>query len=118
LILEPKRKHFWVSTYLIKRIVTVLFNDALYNGTLDWDLTIKRIVSLIFVTALALWAGDITPNKFDDQELPYLYYEDVELKYDDGEGIEHLVTYIKIRYKKGISHTVTNWQKGKELLQG
>ena len=84
----------------LNSIAIVVLKNALEHGTLNWDITIVRVLSLILTASLQCRSGQITRTYNDNQPLPYFNYGDVCLKLVNGTEIEHLEVRIKIRNEK------------------
>lgn len=98
---EPAREKHWVGAFMVRRLVTALLQDALGFGTMNWDVTISKALSIVLQSALSARTGDILRNRFDNQDLPFICYKDVIPKLVDGDGIDSLVGRFTIRNAKG-----------------
>ena len=76
-------------------------DDALKNGTLDWDVTVRNLLILILTSALQCRAGDIFKDNLDNHELPFIAYGIIRLRLANGMQIEHLEALVTIRNEKG-----------------
>lgn len=74
-----------------------MVNHALNQGTMNWDVTLSRITSIVLTGALSARAGDVTTDALDDQPLPYLCYKDITMKFVGGQEIEDLQAKVVIR---------------------
>ena len=98
---KPARERDWVGVTLVKVMVDALMNDALENGTLNWDVVVRNMLVLILIASLQCRTCDIMKSRMDDQPLPYLTYGDVSLTLVGGtEDIESLEARVKIRNEK------------------
>lgn len=97
---DPIREKCWIGASLVRKLVTALFQDSLVAGTLNWDVTIYRALSIVFIAALATRAGDITRSSLDTQLRPYLCYSDITMKLVNGTDIINIEAQIIIRNKK------------------
>lgn len=98
---EPSRQRNWVGVFIVRKIATAMLIDALTRGTLNWDVTLSKLTSIVLTAALLVRSGDILADSLDDQPLPYLCYQDITLKLVGGQDIEHLVAEVVIRNEKG-----------------
>ena len=98
---KPARQRQWIGANLVKNMADAVMDDALKNGTLNWDVTVRDLLILILSSALQCRAGDILKDKFDDHELPFIAYGDIRLKLANGMQIEHLEALVTIRNEKG-----------------
>lgn len=98
---EPSQARNWVGVYILRKIITAIFQDAYCQGTLSWDVTLSKNTSIVLLSALSCQAGDITTDPLDDQPLPYLCYQDIVMKLSGGEDLEHMMAEILIRNEKG-----------------
>ena len=85
----------------MRMMVDALLKNALEQGTLNWDVTIVQVLTLVLVASLHCRTGDISRGHLDDQPMPYLTYEDVHLKLVNGTEMEHLEARVKVRNEKG-----------------
>ncbi|KFY24325.1 hypothetical protein V493_05304 [Pseudogymnoascus sp. VKM F-4281 (FW-2241)] len=97
---EPSQHHNWVGVYILRQIVTAMFQDALCEGTLSWDVTLSKCTSIVLTSALSCRAGDITTDPLDDQPLPFLCYRDITMRLLGGEGVENIIAEVVIRNEK------------------
>ena len=98
---EPAREHHWLGVTLVKWMIDAVFEDAVRNGSRNWDVTIHTALSLLLISALQCRSGDITKSTYNTQPLPCLVYKDISLKLIKGEDIDHLEARITIRNEKG-----------------
>lgn len=85
----------------VRKLATCLLSDALTNGTIDWDVTLAKTLSIVLTAALASRTGDITTAPLDVHELPFLCYKDITLKLAKGHVLTNLVAEAVIRNEKG-----------------
>ena len=98
---DPKFEKNWLGAFLVRRLVTWLVEDGLKNGTINWDVTMAKVMSIVLVASLASRAGDITVAPLDEQALPFLCYKDITIKLQGGSEIGNLVAEVVIRNEKG-----------------
>lgn len=98
---DLKRERRWVGTRMVARMVQALYQDALFNGTKSWDITLVQVQSLLLHTALACRVGDISSSPLDRHALPFLTYGDITMKLSGGRKVDHLTMSIRIRNAKG-----------------
>lgn len=97
---DPTREKCWLGAALVRKLVTALLDDSLVTGTLNWDVTIYRALSIVFIAALATRAGDITRSNLDTQLRPYLCYNDITMKLVNGTDIINIEAQVIIRNEK------------------
>ena len=49
---EPVRTKQWVGAQIVQKVAVAMLDDAVSNGTLDWDVTFNKITSIVLCTAL------------------------------------------------------------------
>lgn len=98
---EPRRQAQSVGCLLTKLLVETALNDAITNGTANWDITISGVLNLLLLSSLAARSGDLVYNRLGEHPLPFLVYDDIVLRLGDGDEIEDLVASVKIRNIKG-----------------
>ena len=98
---KPARQRQWIGVTLVKTMTDAVMDDALKNGIINWDVTVRNLLILILTSALQCRAGDIFKGNMDDHELPFLAYGDICLKLANGMQIEHLEALVTIRNEKG-----------------
>jgi hypothetical protein len=94
---DPSRERQWIGAFILRKITTAMVNHALNQGTMNWDVTLSRITSIVLTGALSARAGDVTTDALDDQPLPYLCYKDITMKFVGGQEIEDLQAKVVIR---------------------
>lgn len=97
---EPSRKVQWIGSVLVRRLITVIFREAINEGTGNWDKPIQRALSLLLISALSCRSGDIMTSTRDTQKLPFLCYNDITVKLVGGNGLENLEAEVLIRNEK------------------
>ena len=55
---DPARESLWLTCQLVKRMIKVVFSDAIVNGTKSWDATLAGCLGLALQAALVSRAGD------------------------------------------------------------
>lgn len=98
---EPTLQKSWVGAFLVRRLVMSLLHHSLSNGTISWDVTLAKVMAIVVVAALSARAGDVTTHKLDEQELPFLCYNDVTIRLVGGGEMENLQASFLIRGEKG-----------------
>jgi hypothetical protein len=93
-------KHF-VGAFLVRKLSSALFTDALRNGTVNWDITMAKALSMVLVAAIAARTGDVTKAPLEVHKLPFLCFKDITLKLVDGNSLSHLEAKVLIRNEKG-----------------
>jgi hypothetical protein len=99
---EPSWERNWVGAFMVRRLVTAVFRDALLHGTLSWDVTISKALIIVMAAALTARTGDLTTAPLDEQPVPFLCYKDITLKLvGGGTRLENLHARCLIRNEKG-----------------
>lgn len=62
---EPSRKVQWVGSVLVRRLITVILQEAIECGTGNWDKVIQRVLCLLLISALSCRSGDIMTSTRD-----------------------------------------------------
>jgi hypothetical protein len=86
---DPKREVQWLGAFLTRKLATAFLEDALNNGTLSWDVTMSKALSIIWTSALMCRSGDVARNR-DYHGLECLIFEHIHLKLGTIEGLERL----------------------------
>lgn len=94
-------KRNFIGVFLVRKLSTGIFKDALTSGTRSWDFTLAKILSIGLTSALAARTGDLTVGDLDEHELPYLAYKNITLKLHNGAKFVNLVANVVIRNEKG-----------------
>ncbi|KAK0125600.1 hypothetical protein ONS96_009435 [Cadophora gregata f. sp. sojae] len=97
---KPSREAQWVGAFLVSRLVGALLQQALAEGTTNWDKTIQKALSMVLIAALSCRCGDIMKTQSETHELPFLCYDDITIKLVGGHGLENLVATVVIRNEK------------------
>jgi hypothetical protein len=98
---EPSWERNWVGAAVVRKLTTAMVKQALEHGTMTWDITVAKVLSIVFVAALGARTGDVTVAPLDRHKLPYLCYQDVVIKMDGGTTIDDLMAIVTIRNEKG-----------------
>jgi hypothetical protein len=98
---DPAYERNYIGVFLVRKLTTALFKDALTCGTRSWDVTLAKILSIVLTSALAARTGDLTVGDLDVHELPFLAYKDITLKLNKGAKLVNLVASVVIRNEKG-----------------
>jgi hypothetical protein len=68
---------------------------------MNWDITIQKVLSILFISALSCRPGDIMKSWEDERPLPFIYYNDIMIKLVGGNKVEHLQAQVIISNEKG-----------------
>ena len=98
---EPARERHWLGVASVKRMIDAVLEDAVRNGSRNWDVTIHMILSILMTSALQCRSGDIAKSTYNTQPLPCLVYKDISIKLINGEDIDQLEARVTIRNEKG-----------------
>lgn len=102
---EPQFQKNWVGTAIIRRLAKYSLEHALQEGTINWDVTLAKVLSMVLVSALACRVEDINQHALDPQEIPFLCYRDVTMKLDGGASLDDLKASLVIRGEKDQKYT-------------
>lgn len=80
----PARECHWLGVTLVKKLIDAVFEDAVRNGSRNWDVTIHMAISVLLTSALQCRSGDIAKSRYNTQPLPCLVYKDISLKLRSG----------------------------------
>lgn len=99
---DPAREKQWVTAMLVKRLVQSLLQQALSSGTLSWDVTLSRSLSLLLQAALCSRSGEVLRSP-DYEDLECLLYEHITLKLvrNKKTGKEHFRGLMVLAFEKG-----------------
>jgi hypothetical protein len=98
---DPAIERHHIVVFLVRKLSTGIFKDALTSGTRSWDVALSKILSIVLTSALAARTGDLTVGELDDRELPFIVYEDITLKLNRGAKLVNLIATVVIRNEKG-----------------
>ena len=99
---EPARQKQWVGCVIIRLMVTSALNDAINNGTANWDITISGVLNMLLLSSLAARSGDLVSSPMErDSPTAFLNYDDIVLKLVNGKEIVNLIASVTIRNEKG-----------------
>lgn len=99
---DPAREHHHIGAFLVRKLSSGILTNALANGTINWDVTLAKTLSIVLTAVLASRIGDITTaRKLNMHELPFLYYKDITLKLVKGRELINLVADVVLRNEKG-----------------
>ena len=97
---DPAIEKHSIGAVIVRRLSAGMFTDALKNGTINWDVVLAKALSIMITAATGARTGDLTVARLDEQELPYLCYQDITLKLAGGDKLENLVAKVVIRNEK------------------
>jgi hypothetical protein len=97
---DPSREKVWLGSVIVRKLAASIVQDAVNNGTLNWDVTWYKALSIVYIACLACRTGDVTKGQLDDQLLPYLCYDDITLKLVGGDDIVSIQLNIVLRNEK------------------
>jgi hypothetical protein len=90
-----------VGAFLTRQMVMAILQEALEEGTTNWDKTIQKALSILLLSALSCRVGDITKTTGETHDLPFLCYNDITIKLVKGVSLENLEAKVTIRNEKG-----------------
>ena len=77
-----------------------MFEDALKEGTYNWDTVVYKTFSLVLLASLGSRKGDVTLSSgYTDCE--YLRFEHIKVEIFDRDGIETVGIHVELCYDKG-----------------
>ena len=56
---ESKIQRNWVGILIVRRLTTALIESAMEYGTVNWDITLYKALSIVLSSAPAIRVGDI-----------------------------------------------------------
>jgi hypothetical protein len=95
------RDKYFVGAFLVRKLSSALFTDALRNRTINWDVTMAKALSIVLIATIATYTGDVTKALLEVHKLPFLYFKDITLKLVDGNSLSYLEAKVLIRNEKG-----------------
>ena len=98
---EPACIRQWVGASLVRTMVFTMLEGAHESGTINWDIPLSKIDSLLLCSSLCCRSGDITKGPFDRQKLPFLCWNDIKIKLPDSTDIGRAAARVIIRNEKG-----------------
>lgn len=85
---------------MIRKMSVALINDAEQNGTLSWDVTLSRVLSLVLQATVAGRSGDVARSRqYYGQE--FLQYGHITIKLVSKNDSERLVAILDLKNCKG-----------------
>lgn len=97
---DPKRERRWLGAFVVHKLATAIFEDALTSGTLSWDMVLSKVLSIVLTGALITRAGDIARNAAY-KELECMLWGHITLKIVRKDGVEVLQGLFSIFNEKG-----------------
>jgi hypothetical protein len=102
---DPSWERNWAGVVVVRQLVSSLFNQAFEEGTMTWDITIAKCLSIILVAAIGARSGDVTMAPLNQHALPFLAYKDVVIKMrKGGSTIDDLHAVLTLRNEKGYKY--------------
>jgi hypothetical protein len=83
------------------KLVQSLVNQASQNGTMAWEITLAKCLSIVLVAAVGARTGGVTVAPLDQHTLPYLAYKDIVIKMKGSSTINDLNAILTLRNEKG-----------------
>lgn len=93
------RDRHWVTAQIVTRLVSGMFAQALTGGTLSWDVTISRALSILLQSALACRAGEVGFSQGYDH-LFAMRYEHIEVKVVFINGQWQFIALVDVLFTK------------------
>ncbi|KAF7189366.1 hypothetical protein HII31_09344 [Pseudocercospora fuligena] len=94
------REKQWLTCQVMKRMITVIFEDAINNGTKSWDVTLAGCLGLALQAAITSRAGDFRRSSHYQGE-QYLKWENIELKATGDRENPRLAMLVTLYFRKG-----------------
>jgi hypothetical protein len=121
---DPMREKQWLGAHIIGGMAKAILIDALDCGTLSWDCTICRVLSIVLISALCSRAGDVAQTTLygpkaeevaaaadpdaDADTMARIFdrmicmkFKHVEIKLVQKLGVERLSARFELAYVKG-----------------
>lgn len=98
---DPSWERNWAGVVVVRKLVEALVKDAFHCGTMTWDITLAKCLSIVLTAALGARTGDLSVAPLNQHALPFLAYKDVVIKMKGGDTIDDLEAVITIRNEKG-----------------
>jgi hypothetical protein len=97
---DPAREKQWIGANVVGTMSKAILTEALECGTLSWDVTICRALSIVLISATSSRSGDVVKSHYYD-EVICMRFEHVIIKLKKVDGHERLVAQFEIAYEKG-----------------
>ncbi|KAL1597760.1 hypothetical protein SLS60_008247 [Paraconiothyrium brasiliense] len=98
---STKQQKSWVGAFVVAKMIHSVYDTALRNEVLSWDVQLSRVQQLLLLSALSCRNGDINKNRLDRHDLPFLCFGDLTMKLIGGNELEDLAVMVKLRNTKG-----------------
>lgn len=49
----------WLGAFMVAKVIRAVYEEALTNGVISWDVALAKIQSMVLMAALGCRAGDI-----------------------------------------------------------
>lgn len=85
---------------MTRNLVHALYDNAIDNGTISWDVTLSKNMSILLIATLACRTGDITKARLDKHKLPFLCWNDVTIIVKDSKDVHTITGRVVIRNEK------------------
>lgn len=115
---DPSREKQWLGAHVIGGMAKAILMDAVDNGTLSWDVTICRVLSIVLISALCTRSGDVAQTTLYGPKAGEVADADVSSRIFDlmicmkfkhvviklviKDGVERLAAQFEIAYEKGV----------------
>lgn len=100
LIRGQYRDRTWLGFTTVSRLVRLFLEDAKLNGTLNWDLTVAKCLSVVLVAGLGIRSGDAALSSGYTEE--FMRWEDIEITLTGNEpSFDSCQADVVIKYSKG-----------------
>ncbi|TPX13777.1 uncharacterized protein E0L32_005721 [Thyridium curvatum] len=100
---QPTREEkLWVTSDIAALMIKAVLRDAITNGTLNWDLTIQRVLAVLLLSSIGARSGDIArTNRYKGKQ--YLSWQDITIRVWPKDP-QRLCATISLNYTKGNKH--------------
>lgn len=116
---ELDRSREPAGAVVARRLIGALYEDAIRNGTVAWDMVFAQIAAILLISCLHCRSGDIMGDTKDIRpDLPRLRYCDLQLSLPEGESINDIKGRFKMRGAKGQKHDDAKFFYYTQLCQG
>lgn len=96
---EIVRERRWIRSHDVSRMAKSLLENAILQGTLSWDETLKQTLYLVLQAATTARAGDILSSQFNPHA--FLRWKDIRIAVSRTAGDGRLTATFTLEFCKG-----------------
>ncbi|KAK9245323.1 hypothetical protein V1506DRAFT_521936 [Lipomyces tetrasporus] len=93
-------RRVWLNFMTVSRMGRAWLEHHHNHGTVNWDITLARLMSVVLVTSLGCRAGDAARSQFYEGT-EFMQYRHVELQLEGEPKLENLRARFTIEFSKG-----------------